>query len=366
MLVCVAVFSPRHGAVRTLSAFVDATLRSSRCKKPYSRRSIIVGAWNQGRSERWPGSAFEGMTPWWKDFSRAVRRGRLAHAYLFTGAAGVGKRLFAVELAKALLCETAAEGACKRAIAVPSCVQVEADTHPDFFTAVRPPDALEFPIDLMRQLCQSFALKSARGRGKVVLIDDADDLNEEAANCFSRRWRSRRRVRCLSSSAARRIVNCKPSSRAVRSSASHRCRRKWSMSCCKRKASRMQSAARLVRLSAGSPGMAKELADPALWDFRRDLLDGLTKTPIDSVDLSRQWMDFVEEAGKESAAQRRRAQLVLRLIIDFLDDALTVAMNGPPRRTEEEERPGLETLAQRRRRSFAGSAGTLSGGGSPD
>ncbi len=36
----------------------------------------------------------------------------------------------------------------------------------------------------MRELCQSFALKSARGRGKVILIDDADDLNEEAANCF--------------------------------------------------------------------------------------------------------------------------------------------------------------------------------------
>jgi DNA polymerase-3 subunit delta' len=84
-----------------------------------------------------------------------------------------------------------------------------------------------------------------------------------------------------------------------------------------------------------------------LWDFRRDLLAGLTKTPIPSVELSHKWMDFVEEAGKESAAQRRRAQLVLRLLIDFLDDALTVAMNGDPRRTEADERSGLETLASR-------------------
>src|SRR5271166_2263351 len=40
-------------------------------------------------------------------FRRAVRRGRLAHAYLFTGPSGVGKRLFAVELAKTLFCPNA-------------------------------------------------------------------------------------------------------------------------------------------------------------------------------------------------------------------------------------------------------------------
>ena len=35
----------------------------------------------------------------------AFRRGRLAHAYLFVGPDGVGKKAFAVEFAKALLCE---------------------------------------------------------------------------------------------------------------------------------------------------------------------------------------------------------------------------------------------------------------------
>jgi DNA polymerase-3 subunit delta' len=281
-------------------------------------------------------------------FRRAVRRGRLAHAYLFTGPAGVGKRLFAVELAKALLCENAVPDSLQACDHCPSCIQVEAGTYPDFFTAVRPPEALEFPIGLMRELCQSFALKSARGRGKVVLIDDADDLNEEAANCFLKTLEEPppRSVLILIGSTPDRqlqtivsrcqVIRFAPLASAVVDELLQT-----------RGIEDSALRARLVRLSAGSPGLAKELADPALWEFRRELLQGLTKKPIDSVGLSRRWMEFVEEAGRESAAQRRSAQLVLRLVIDFLDDALTVGMNGVPRRTEVEVRPALDALALR-------------------
>lgn len=281
-------------------------------------------------------------------FRRAARRGRLAHAYLFTGPVGVGKRLFALELAKALLCEKAAESSLQACDHCPSCVQVEAGTHPDFFPAARPPEALEFPIDLMRQLCASFALKSARGRGKVVLIEDADDLNEEAANCFLKTLEEpppRSVLILIGSTPDRQLATIVSRCQIIRfapltpelieellqaqgiDDASLR--------------------ARLVRLSGGSLGLAKALADPALWDFRRHLLAGLTRTPIASVDLAHQWMDFVEEAGKESAAQRRRAQLVLHLLINFLEDALAVAMQGAPHCTEPEEQPKLETLACR-------------------
>jgi DNA polymerase-3 subunit delta' len=281
-------------------------------------------------------------------FRRAVRRGRLAHAYLFTGPAGVGKRLFAVELAKALLCEKSPEGSLQACDRCPSCIQVEAGTHPDFYTAVRPTELLDFPIDLMRDLCHSFALKSARGRGKVVLIDDADDLNEAAANCFLKTLEeppSRSVLILIGSTPDRQLQTIVSRCQVIRFAplAPELVDELLQAQGIDDAALR----ARIVRLSAGSPGMAKELADPALWDFRRDLLAGLTKTPIPSVDLSHKWMDFVEEAGKDSVAQRRRAQLVLRLFINFLDDALTVAMNGTPRRTEPDELSGLETLARR-------------------
>ena len=282
-------------------------------------------------------------------FKRAVRRGRLAHAYLFTGPQGVGKRLFAVELAKALLCESPREPgeleACERC---QSCVLMEAGTHPDLFEAIRPVDAHEFPIELMRELCQTFALRSARGRGKVVLIDDADDLNEESANCFLKTLEEPPTGSLLilvGSNADRQLptvvsrcqlVRFLPLAPEIVADLLE-----------EQGVADLQLRRRLALLSGGSPGLARELADPALWKFRRNLLDGLARRDPDVIALARDWVEFVEETGKESAAQRGRARLVLKLLTDFLADALCIRQGALPCRTDPEDRPALDALATR-------------------
>jgi DNA polymerase-3 subunit delta' len=282
-------------------------------------------------------------------FRRALGRGRLAHAYLFTGPAGVGKYLFAVELARALLCESTEERglleACDRC---PACVQVEAGTHPDFYAAARPAEALEFPIDLMRQLCQSFALKSARGHGKVVVIDDADDLNEESANCFLKTLEEpppRSVLILIGSGPDRQLPTIVSRCQVVRFRPLPA-----SLVDVLLQAQGVEDTVlrgRLARLADGSPGLARALADPALWEFRRGLLAELVREPLDAVGLSRRWMEFVESAGKESAAQRGRSKLMLRLLIDLLDDALSLSLHGALRRSEPADRPALEALANR-------------------
>jgi DNA polymerase-3 subunit delta' len=256
-----------------------------------------------------------------------VRLGRLAHAYLFSGPAGLGKRLFAEELGKALLCEAPARVRLEACDRCPACVQVAAGTHPDYFLVSRPEDKLEVPIDTIRELCRNFALKAARGRGKVAIVDDADDLNEEAANCFLKTLEEpppRSLLLLIGTEADRQLPTIISRCQIVRFAPLSATQVKEIL-----QTRGIEDAAlvdRLARIAGGSPGQALSLADPGLWEFRRTLLNNLIRSNYDSVAVAQAWIHFVEEAGKESAAQRRRAANVLRLLIEFLQTALALSV----------------------------------------
>jgi DNA polymerase-3 subunit delta' len=104
---------------------------------------------------------------------------------------------------------------------------------------------------------------------------------------------------------------------------------------------------RLVRLSGGSPGQALALADDALWECRRTLLAGLADKKPDSVVLARGLIDFAEDAGKDSALQRRRLALVFRLLIEALREILAIRLGAPVRTGAADEQAMLEALAAR-------------------
>jgi DNA polymerase-3 subunit delta' len=271
----------------------------------------------------------------------------LAHAYLFAGPPGVGKRLFARELARALLCEgrEVKLEACDHCAA---CTLVDANTHPDFFAVARPEDTNELPVEVMRELCRSFALTSSRGRGKVCVLDDADDLNEASANCFLKTLEEPppRSVFILVGTGSERqlptiVSRCQvvrfaplPEPTVIEILQGQELPDTGLIP-------------RLARLAGGSPGQALALAEPALWVFRRQLLEKLLRPEPDTVGLARDWMHFVEEAGKESGPQRRRAALVLRLLIEFFKDALAVSLGATPKLAEPEELQRLQGLTGR-------------------
>ena len=282
-------------------------------------------------------------------FRQIVARHRLAHAYLFVGPPGIGKRRFAIELAKAILCEaersTTTLDACDQCA---GCLLVDAGTHPDLFTVGRPEDKNELPIDVMTALCRDFSLKPARGHGKIGIVDDADDFNEESANCFLKTLEEPppgSLFILIGTSLDRQLATIKSRCQMVRFAplADEHVRQLLQKQGVEDKA----MLDRLVRLSGGSPGQALALADESLWTFRRDLLKALAQPKIDSVALGRKFAEFAEEAGKEGAGQRRRANQAMRLLIESFTDVLRLQAGAAPRSAESAELPLLASLAQR-------------------
>ena len=286
-------------------------------------------------------------------FRSIVARHRLAHAYLFVGPAGIGKRRFAIELAKALLCERTVNPDARTLDACDtcaSCLLVDAGTHPDLFQVSRPEEKNEMPAEVMAGLCRNFSLKSARGHWKIGIVDDADDFNEESANSFLKTLEEPppgSLFILLSTSLDRQLATIKSRCQLVRFSPLNDEHVKQLLQ--QQGIDDPAMLARLVRLSAGSPGQALALADEALWAFRRRLLEAFAKPKVDSFALGKSFIEFVEDAGKETAAQRRRANQVLRLLIESLVDVLRVQAGVAARSAESADLPLLASLAQRAR-----------------
>src|ERR1700716_866073 len=114
-----------------------------------------------------------------KTLANAIKNDRVAHAYIFSGARGVGKTTAARILAKALNCvhgPTATPcGECD------SCREITAGTSLD----VSEIDAASNRgIDQIRELREMVRYAPASSRSKVVILDEAHMLTGEASNAL--------------------------------------------------------------------------------------------------------------------------------------------------------------------------------------
>jgi DNA polymerase-3 subunit delta' len=128
---------------------------------------------------------------------RILESGRVPGALLFVGEEGVGKRLFAVELAKALNCRSPQGveacdvcSACRRIAKFnypqskdpDDWIEMIRTDHPDVVMVVAPKRVLR--VDQMRQIEGEANYRPFEGKARVFLIDDADKLNEQSANAL--------------------------------------------------------------------------------------------------------------------------------------------------------------------------------------
>jgi DNA polymerase III subunit gamma/tau len=114
-----------------------------------------------------------------RTLANAINSNRVAHAYIFSGVRGVGKTTSARILAKALNCVKGPtadpDGTCD------SCREISAGTSLDVLEIDA---ASNRGIDQIRELREMVRYAPASSRYKVVILDEAHQLTDEASNAL--------------------------------------------------------------------------------------------------------------------------------------------------------------------------------------
>lgn len=112
-----------------------------------------------------------------KVLNESVKNDNILHSYLFYGVEGIGKKLFALNFAKMILCNNKNDRPCGKC---KSCIEFDTKNNPDFF--IIEPDGNSIKIDQIRQMQKKILEKPINSSKKVYILDNADTMTKEAQN----------------------------------------------------------------------------------------------------------------------------------------------------------------------------------------
>ena len=128
-----------------------------------------------------------------ENLRRLVARGRVPHGLLFAGPDGVGKKEFALELARGLICKS---GGCEDC---PVCSRIgvfnfpspdDKDEHKKVILSGHPDVGMVIPykrnilVDAIRELEREANFRPFEGGKRIFIIEDAHKMNDNAANAL--------------------------------------------------------------------------------------------------------------------------------------------------------------------------------------
>jgi len=266
-------------------------------------------------------------------FRQTVRADRLASTYLFVGREGIGKRRFALELAKTLLCSAVAGEDLAPCDRCESCRLFDARTHPDLEVVGLLPGKSELAIAQFlgdeehrhqEGLCHRISLRPFLGGRRVAIIDDADHFNQASANCLLKTLEEpppHSVLILIGTSLGRQLPTIRSRSQVVAF-------RRLSTAVLRQIilaesiAGDERTAARLAEASDGSVSRARELADPELWGFRNTLIECIARPSWDIAATEKAVIDFVQAAGSEAALRRDRLRTVIGFVLEHFRERM--------------------------------------------
>lgn len=125
-----------------------------------------------------------------KILSQAIRKDKIAHAYLFAGLGNLGKFKLAMEFAKALECQSAEHISEQEKNA--RCLRIERGADPDVFIMNGDKENLSdaeddnesISVEKIRFLERQLSFSPYNSKYKIAIVDKAHNFTIEAANAF--------------------------------------------------------------------------------------------------------------------------------------------------------------------------------------
>ncbi|MEE2941158.1 MAG: hypothetical protein VX460_12280 [Planctomycetota bacterium] len=277
----------------------------------------------------------------------SARQGTLPHARLFTGEEGVGKYRAALWLAATLLCERGGAAPC---LECGPCLRVQRGSHADVFVVdhqAHGQNAITVDFIAARESrsregyqgppIEAFlALRAAEGRGKFVVVREAEAMLEEAQNAFLKTLEEPRPgvhilLECSSPGALLATVRSRVVPVRLGAPGPDACARILLEEEVLGPGADRAELEALVRLAGGSPGLALRMharAAPRMQALLGAAFCGERSRAEVAAELFDLEGDF---PGKTASAQRRtRARTILDLGLDVLADVERAAAGGDP------------------------------------
>ncbi|MBW2002552.1 MAG: DNA polymerase III subunit delta', partial [Deltaproteobacteria bacterium] len=113
---------------------------------------------------------------------RIITGDTIAPAYLFAGTQGIGKTTTAMAFALLINCMDPVDGdGCKRCS---SCKKIVDGNHPDLIIIEPDKDKKGIGINQIREINRHLAFSPALERYRIIIVDPAEKMTDEAANAF--------------------------------------------------------------------------------------------------------------------------------------------------------------------------------------
>lgn len=114
----------------------------------------------------------------------ALNKGKRGMSWIFYGPKGTGKSFTALQFAKSLNCENQTPGGVAGGCCdiCPSCLRAEKLSYPDLHWLDYEAESQTIKIDQVRSIQNAAGLRPFEGRVKVFVVNNCQDLSEEAGN----------------------------------------------------------------------------------------------------------------------------------------------------------------------------------------